>query len=202
MSLLWTIFLRMQVLWTALEDRDSLSLQSKRQVCLLFSIIKIVSPSKAKFRLTYTWYRRFRFLMLGVPPLYCSHWVCMHHLVLFISHHGNSSSGYQGKHWYSGCWDCYRSLSLNQESHVFCQHLWNCGRLIYYLGGKAKSETLHSSWQLLCKSSELELIRPSPNESMTKAATWVDWKISYLNHSLWKVFGYSVWLIPFRTCWN
>lgn len=47
--LFWAIFSRMFINQMALEDKHTDSLQSKEQVCLLSSVIKIISPSGAKF---------------------------------------------------------------------------------------------------------------------------------------------------------
>lgn len=49
-SLFWTPFSRVFVKWMAVEDRDNVFLQSKGQVCLLSSIIKIMFLSGANVR--------------------------------------------------------------------------------------------------------------------------------------------------------
>ena len=53
----WAVFSRMFVEWTALEDTDTASLQSKGQVCLLSSITKIMSPFGGEPKTAFPFYQ-------------------------------------------------------------------------------------------------------------------------------------------------
>lgn len=45
------------------------------------------------------------------------------------------------------CWAREINLfTLTSESHIFCQHPWNGGRLTRHAAGRMKCPTLHSSW--------------------------------------------------------
>lgn len=85
--LLWTVFLRMFALRTALENRDS-TLQRRKQVCLLSSKTKIMFPSRTEFwaDLLVSYYKRWRFSKFGILQLWhkptecaASIWATLHH---------------------------------------------------------------------------------------------------------------------------
>lgn len=63
------IFSKMFVYWTVLEDKDSASLQSKGQACLVSNIIKRASASRRKGSLFTSHHKRFRFPNLKIPLL-------------------------------------------------------------------------------------------------------------------------------------
>ena len=55
LTFVWDCLLSMFVKWTALENRDSVSLWSERQACLLSSMMKIMSPPRAEGRYFKIW---------------------------------------------------------------------------------------------------------------------------------------------------
>lgn len=68
----WLYLLGMLIQRTALEDRDTVSFQSKEQKCLLSSIIKTISPSRQKSGRLTVHYKRFGLLTFDVPLLSCN----------------------------------------------------------------------------------------------------------------------------------
>lgn len=69
--LFWIIFSRIFVQGTALEDRNTISLWNRQQICLLSSIIKIMCPSGAKVGvgLLAAHYKTFEIPKLELPQL-------------------------------------------------------------------------------------------------------------------------------------
>lgn len=73
-----------------------------------------------------------------------AHCVFKDHLALYISPRGNWGSGDRHKKmltfWLVLLLRIIKISSLSQESHVFCQYMWNCGRLTCYVASMVESQ--------------------------------------------------------------